>query len=187
MARRQGAETINFDEEDPVKTLVELTGGIGPDRIIDAVGVDAEHAHGGPALQQAQQKEGEFQQELQKIAPEADQHGDHWRPGDAPSQALRWEVEAISKAGTLAIIGVYPPTAENFPIGQAMNKNLTLKMGNCNHRKYLPELIELVRTGAIDPVQVLTQVEPMQDVIHAYEAFDAREPGWIKVELQPTA
>lgn len=187
MARRQGAETVNFDKEDPVKTLLELTGGIGPDRVIDAVGVDAEHAHGGPALADALTEEGANSSEVKKIAPEADLNGEHWRPGDAPTQALSWAVEAIAKAGTLSIIGVYPPTAEKFPIGAAMNKNLTLQMGNCNHRKYIPELIELVRTGAVDPAMVLTQSEPMRDVISAYEAFDAREPGWIKVELQPGA
>lgn len=187
MARRQGAETVNFDKEDPVKTLLELTGGIGPDRVIDAVGVDAEHAHGAPALADALKEEGANSREVKKIAPEADLNGEHWRPGDAPTQALSWAVEAIAKAGTLSIIGVYPPTAEKFPIGAAMNKNLTLQMGNCNHRKYIPELIELVRTGAVDPAMVLTQSEPMRDVISAYEAFDAREPGWIKVELQPGA
>ena len=60
-------------------------------------------------------------------------------------------MEALAKAGTLSIIGVYPPTVRRFPIGQAMNKNLTIKMGNCNHRKYIPRLIELVRAGAVDP------------------------------------
>jgi len=68
-----------------------------------------------------------------------------------------------------------------------MEKNLTLMMGNCNHRRYLPHLIELVRTGALDPAEILTQVEPMTSVIEAYEAFDKRRPGWIKVKLEPAA
>jgi hypothetical protein len=72
-------------------------------------------------------------------------------PGDAPSQALQWAVEGVTKAGTLGIIGVYPPQAQAFPIGQAMNKNLTVKMGNCNHRRYIPELVTMTRTGAVDP------------------------------------
>src|SRR4051794_25825973 len=55
MARRQGAQCVNFEQEDPVKTILALTGGIGVDRAIDAVGVDAQHAHGGPAGEQAQQ------------------------------------------------------------------------------------------------------------------------------------
>ena len=104
---------------------------------------------------------------------------------DAPSQALQWAVEALCKAGTLSIIGVYPQTARSFPIGTAMNKNLTINMGNCNHRKYLPMLVDLVQSGVIDPTQILTQTEPMMGAIEAYKAFDAREPGWIKVELLP--
>jgi threonine dehydrogenase-like Zn-dependent dehydrogenase len=69
----------------------------------------------------------------------------------------------------------------------AMNRNLTLKMGNCNHRKYIPKLVELVRAGHVDPTEILTQVEPMTDVLEAYKQFDARKPGWIKVELRPRA
>ncbi len=82
---------------------------------------------------------------------------------------------------------MYPPAAETFPIGIAMNKNLTIRMGNCNHHAYIPKLVEMVRTGLIDPVTVLTKVEPMSDVISAYAAFDTRQPGWIKTELKPAA
>lgn len=185
MARRQGAETVNFDREDPVKTILELTGGVGVDRVIDAVGVDAQHAHAGPAGAEAAKHQDEIKQEQKKIEPKANLSGDHWVAGDAPSQTLDWAVEALCKAGQLSIIGVYPPTDRVFPIGKAMNKNLTIKMGNCNHRRYYATLIDLVRSGALDPLKILTQVEPMQGVIEAYEAFDNRKPGWIKVELKP--
>ncbi|HET6229157.1 MAG TPA: hypothetical protein VFE05_03700, partial [Longimicrobiaceae bacterium] len=93
----------------------------------------------------------------------------------------------LAKAGTLSIIGVYPETARFFPIGQAMNKNLTINMGNCNHRAYIPRLVDLVMAGAMDPAQILTQREPMTAVLDAYKAFDTRQPGWVKVELKPTA
>ena len=130
-ARRLGAETVDFSSEDPVDTLKRLTGGTGPDRIIDAVGIDAE----SPGDQRSE----EFSGEVDELTSEQPGEGSRFRrPGDAPSQALRWEVEAIAPAGTLGIIGVYPPAAEHFPIGMAMNKNLTLKMGNCNHRRYVP-------------------------------------------------
>ena len=66
-----------------------------------------------------------------------------------------------------------------------MNKNLTIRMGNCNHRKYIPELIEIVRSGQVDPLEVICHLAPMYDVIEAYKAFDLREPGWIKVGLVP--
>lgn len=185
MARAQGAEIIDFNAEDPVETIQRLTGGIGVDRAIDAVGVDATEPNRGPAAEQAQQQSQQHQQELQQIAPETNPQGDNWHPGNAPSLALTWAVQSLAKAGTLSIIGVYPQTHRFFPIGMAMNKNLTINMGNCNHRKYIPRLVEMVRTGAIKPTQILTQVEPMTSAIEAYKAFDRRQPGWVKVELVP--
>jgi threonine dehydrogenase-like Zn-dependent dehydrogenase len=95
-------------------------------------------------------------------------------------------VQSLAKAGTLSIIGVYPPTARTFPIGVAMNKNLTLRMGNCNHRKYVAMLIDKIATGEVDPLAVLTQVEPLASAVEAYRAFDTRQPRWLKVELQPS-
>lgn len=185
MARMQGAEVIDFNAEDPVEIIQQLTGGIGVDRAIDAVGVDATRPHSGPAAEQANQQAQQFQQELQQIAPQTNPQGDNWHPGDAPSQALTWAVQALAKAGTLSIIGVYPLTHRFFPIGMAMNRNLTINMGNCNHRKYIPPLVDMVRSGEVDPKQILTQVEPMTSVIDAYKAFDTRQPGWVKVELVP--
>ena len=147
------------------------------------MGVDAVHPDQGPAEADPQQRT-QFQQEVRQVAPETNRQGDQWVPGDAPSQALRWAVEALAKAGTLAIVGVYPPQDEVFPIGRAMNKNLTVNMGNCNHRRYVPMLVRLVRNGTIDPTTVLTQREPMVSAIDAYEAFDQRKSGWMKVELR---
>ena len=184
MARMQGAEVVNFEKEDPTEIIVELTGGIGVDRLIDAVGIDAQHAHKGPAAKKAKQHD--FESEVKTVAPKQNPKGDNWHPGDAPSQALRWGVELLAKAGTHSIIGVYPPTAEFYPIGEAMNKNLTVKMGNCNHRRYIPHLVDLVASGAFDPAQVLTKLEPVSDAIEAYKKFDQRSAGWIKVELKPS-
>jgi threonine dehydrogenase-like Zn-dependent dehydrogenase len=187
MARAQGAEVINFDREDPVEVILRLTGGIGVDRCIDAVGIDAETAHSGPAAAKAKQEEKLFQQEVRQIAPHTNPQGRSWVPGDAPSQAFEWEVNALDKAGTLSIIGVYPETVQFFPIGRAMNKNLSINMGNCNHRKYIPRLMEMVESGLIDPSNILTEVESLNSAIDAYKAFDARQSGWIKVELLPQA
>jgi threonine dehydrogenase-like Zn-dependent dehydrogenase len=184
MARAQGAEAIDFQAEEPVQVILRLTGGIGVDRAIDAVGVDSTQPHEGPAAKQTQQQAAQFQREVEQIARQTNPHGDNWHPGDAPSLALSWAVEALAKVGTLGIIGVYPETAHTFPIGMAMNKNLTVKMGNCHHRRYIPMLIDLVRRGTIDPAKILTQVEPLTSAIEAYKAFDTRRPGWIKVKLE---
>jgi threonine dehydrogenase-like Zn-dependent dehydrogenase len=181
MARDLGAEPVNFNEEDPVATILGLTGKIGVDRAIDAVGVDAYQAeHGAGKADRVSRKQ--YERELEEIGAEPDKH---WLPGDAPSQVLRWAVAALAKAGTLSIIGVYPPTMMSFPIGMAMNKNLTINMGNCNHRKYIPGLVELVRDGTIDPLEILTKREPMTSVIDAYKMFAEHQSGWVKVELKP--
>ena len=186
LARSQGAEVINFDQESPVETLMRLTNGIGVDRAIDAVGVDSMHAHHGPAAKAAKAEKAEFKREVEEAAPKTNPKGDNWVPGDAPAQAVMWAVAALAKAGTLSIIGVYPQQMKTFPIGAAMNKNLTLKMGNCNHRKYVPKLLELVRSGVVDPTAILSHVEPMTSAIDAYRNFDLRKPGWVKVELEPS-
>lgn len=185
MARAQGAIPIDYNREDPVEAIRRLTGGIGVDRAIDAVGVDASRPHQGPASEQLKQREQQFRQERQEIAQQTQPQGDNWHPGDAPSIASVWAVDALAKAGTLSIIGVYPENDRFFPIGKAMNKNLTLNMGNCNHRKYIPMLIEMILTGVIDPTEILTQHESFDAAVDAYKAFDKREPGWIKVKLEP--
>ncbi|HKY31460.1 MAG TPA: zinc-dependent alcohol dehydrogenase [Candidatus Polarisedimenticolia bacterium] len=184
MARSQGAEVVDFNADDPVEAVRELTGGIGVDRAIDAVGVDAEPPTHGPAADKARARKEQFELELGEVAPETHPEGGNWEPGHGPSQAVTWAVEALAKAGTLSIIGVYPPAHRFFPLGMAMNKNLAVKMGNCNHRRYIPRLMEMVKAGAIDPASILTQREPLDSALEAYRAFDRRQEGWIKVEIK---
>jgi threonine dehydrogenase-like Zn-dependent dehydrogenase len=86
-------------------------------------------------------------------------HGGTWGSGDAPSESLQWAVEAVAKAGS---IGMYRPQITSFPTGAAMNKNLTVKMGNCSHRRY------------------------MSSALDAYELLDERQTGWTKVALAPS-
>jgi threonine dehydrogenase-like Zn-dependent dehydrogenase len=122
---------------------------------------------------------------VEQVAPKTNPDGDYWQPGNAPSQVLDWAVESLAKAGTLSVVGVYPASMKSFRIGDAMEKNLTIRMGNCNHRKYIPALVRLVQQGTIEPKKILAQVEPLMSAIDAYKVFDLRQPGWIKVELQP--
>jgi threonine dehydrogenase-like Zn-dependent dehydrogenase len=185
MARNLGAEVINFEKDDPVNVILDLTGGIGVDRAIDAVGVDALHPMGGPAADKSREMEPEFRRELEEVAPQTNPQGDAWKPGNAPSQVLDWAVNSLAKAGTLAIIGVYPQQADFFPLGAAFNMNLTIKGGNCSHRKYIPLLLELIESGVVVPSSVITSVEPIASAIDAYHAFDERRAGWVKVELVP--
>jgi len=182
-----GAEVINFDEVDPVQTIMELTAGIGPDRAIDAVGVDAESPKSGPAAARARQEDELHRAELRRIAPKTNEQNGQWRPGDAPTQVHTWMVDTIAKAGTLGIIGVYPSTDVFFPIGRAMNMNLTINVGVGNHPRYIPKLLTMVESGVVDPEKVVTQHKPLQDALAAYREFDRRSPGWLKVALEPAA
>ena len=184
MARAQGAQVINYNGEDPVSTIMELTGNIGVDRVIEAVGVDAESPQSGPV---GEAMEGQFQQERDTVAPQTNPQGDNWNPGDAPPQSLVWSAMCVKKVGVIGVIGVFPPQAMIAPIGAVQQRNLTVRGGNANHRRYIPRLVGLTATGAIDPTAILTNTEPITDAIEAYQAFDQRRPGWIKVELNPAA
>jgi threonine dehydrogenase-like Zn-dependent dehydrogenase len=178
-ARRQGAEVVNFEEDDTVELVKEMTRGIGVDRVIDAVGVDANRP--------PEADDEEFEQAIEQLVPERAPDGPHWQPGSGPTQALEWAVELVAKAGTISLVGVYPPTVKQFPIGEAFMKNLTITMGNCNHRKYIPHLVELTRAGVVDPAALITQMADVHDALDAYEQFDQRQPGWLKVALDPAA
>jgi len=186
VARGQNAETVDFNREDPVALVKELTGGIGVDRVIDAVGVDAQRPSAGPAAEAVAEQAERFDQERAAAAPDASPSGEQWVPGNAPSLAARWAVQAVAKAGTVGVIGVYPPGFSSFPFGEAMNKNLTVKMGNCNHRRYLPKLMGMVATGGFEPTEFITQHEQVASAVEAYETFDRREEGWIKTVLDVT-
>jgi len=84
--------------------------------------------------------------------------------GDAPGQVQRWATKAVAKAG---IIGIYPMEAQSFPLGVAMNRNLSANLGNCNHRVYIPKLVEMVCVGVIDSVKILTKKERLSNAIEA--------------------
>lgn len=182
-ALEQHAEIVNFNAESPVECVRALTGGIGVDRVIDAVGVDAQRPARGPAAEQAEQQAERFEQERRQAAPDAEPRDGQWVPGDAPSLAEQWAVQAVAKAGTVGVIGVYPPGFSSFPLGAAMNRNLTVQLGNCNHRRYVPALLDKVAAGIVDPTAFITQrVEP-ESAVEAYESFDRRDEGWIKTAI----
>ncbi len=183
LARDQHAETIDFNAEDPVEAVVQLTGGIGADRVIDAVGVDAQRPSHGPAAEALRSQGEQFDHERDEAAPERNPDGKTWVPGDAPSLAARWAVQMAAKAGTIGTVGVYPPQVQHYPFGEAFMKNLTVKMGNCNHRRYVPDLVSMVAAGRLDPTPLITRWVGTEDALDAYRTFDRRESGWTKVAL----
>ncbi|KTC65035.1 threonine(-3-)dehydrogenase (plasmid) [Legionella adelaidensis] len=184
MAKSQGAECINFNKEDPLEIIKELTKGSLCDVVIDAVGIDAYAPSKGPAAKKAEKNKKTYEEEVLQVAPHA-LNNDEWVPGNAPSHALREAIKLAAKCGTVSIVGVYPPEFNVYPIGEAMNKNLKIVMGNCPHRAYIPELLSLIEDNRINPLSILTQRKPLEDIVDAYKQFDARKEGWIKVALFP--
>jgi threonine dehydrogenase-like Zn-dependent dehydrogenase len=185
MAAKQGAITVNYNEEDPVRKLKELSNGFGPDAVIDAVGVDAERPHEGPAEDKSLIHVVEYAIEKKMVAPWTVMLGDQWRQGDAPSQVLIWCIESVRKSGVVSIVGVYPHTAKFLPIGFAMQKSLTIRAANCSHRKYIPRLLEVIQQGKFKPSEIITKQDGISDAIECYKHFDKRHEGWLKVELLP--
>ncbi|MHB1294107.1 MAG: alcohol dehydrogenase catalytic domain-containing protein [Anaerolineae bacterium] len=184
-ASEAGAEVINYDEKDPVQTITDLTGGIGVDRAIDTVGIDAELPAAGPArgkLVRERRTEHEEQFRQEQVAQAGESAGRQRNAGSATSLALQWETEALAKTGTLAIVGVYPPDVRSFPIGLAMSKNLTVHMGICPHRRYIPMLLEMIQSGVLHPEQIVMQNETFPS---ALEALERHQAVWGKVELLP--
>lgn len=182
MAKNNGATIINFDQADPVKELKKLTNQDGPNKVIDAVGIDAQQPDSSLLnyFKNYSLKK-QFKQELNEVAPDTNIHDGNWVPGDGPSQVLQWATDVVAKNGIISIIGVYSDKLRFFPIGKAIGKNLTIKMGDCNHHKYIPKLIEWVADGKFDSSKFVTQKLHFDLVVDAYKHFDKRDDGWIKV------
>lgn len=183
VAKQQGAIPINFEKVDPVEQLRKRTNGFGPDGVIDAVGIDAQRPHKGPATSIV----GVMETMLEKTAgaPFAVLTGNHWQKGDGPQQVLQWCVDSVRKSGVVSIIGVYPETEETFPIGRVMSKALTVRAANCSHRKYIPKCLKMMEETHFKPSTILTVFEGLENAVDCYRHFDKRDAGWLKVELTP--
>jgi threonine dehydrogenase-like Zn-dependent dehydrogenase len=157
-------ETINFEQVDDIVSLLkELTGGRGPDVCIDAVGMEARGS-----------KMHRFLGLSAKIE------------SGAPT-ALTWCIDAVRKAGNVSVVGVYGPPWNLLPIGTAMNKGLTLRMNQCNVRRYMPRLLEHIREGRIDAKSIITHRFPLKEAPEAYELFEKKLDGCVKCVLMPRA
>lgn len=148
-ARARGAEAIDLEEEDPVEVIEVLTRGEGVDCVIDAVPIDAlpsRFSDPNPSL--ASPPNG--------VPPSSE---DHLRAllesllltdvplHDETAQAFAWSIAAAATSGTVAVLCFHPGQVRHFPLEAALRKNLTLRMGTCHHRKYLPRLIEKFQGG----------------------------------------
>ena len=165
MAEQAKAETINFEKEDVYDRLMEMTKGRGPDSCIDAVGAEA-HATGS------------FDAVID--AAKTALHLGTDRP-----HVLREAIRCCRKGGTISVPGAYVGFVDKLPFGAAMNKGLTLKMGQTHVQRYLPLLLGKIESGEIDPSFVITHRLKLSDAPKAYETFRDKKDGCIKVVLQP--
>jgi threonine dehydrogenase-like Zn-dependent dehydrogenase len=158
--------TINFDENpDIVEQLKELTGGRGPDSVIEAVGMEATHGHA--ALHAYDRVKQAARQETE-------------RP-----HALRDAIMACRPGGIVSVIGVYGGMIDKFPAGAFMNKGLTMRTGQCHVHRYLEPLLGRIVAGEIDPSFVVTHRLPLGEAPNAYETFKHKQDECVKVVLKP--
>jgi threonine dehydrogenase-like Zn-dependent dehydrogenase len=164
MAVAGGAEPLDSMDPDLFYKLREMTGGIGPDACIDAVGMEAHGAH--------------IDYWYDKAKTAAMMATDR-------ASTLRQAIHCCRKGGVLSIPGVYGGFIDKVPMGAAFNKGLTLKMGQTHVHRYLPRLLAHIEKGEIDPSFVITHEEPLERAPDMYKTFRDKKDGCIKVVLKP--
>ncbi len=166
MARAGGAETINFELESVLERLHDLTQGRGPDKCIDAVGMEAHATHTIDAM---------MDRAKQAVMMESD------RP-----HVLREMMYVCRPAGTLSIPGVYGGLVDKVPFGAAMNKGLTIRTGQTHVNRWTDDLLARIEEGQIDPSFVVTHTCSLEEGPAMYRTFREKEDGCIKVVLKPS-
>jgi threonine dehydrogenase-like Zn-dependent dehydrogenase len=167
MAKAGGAITINFEEDSVLERLNELTGGKGPEKCIDAVGMEA-HATGSI--------DSMYDRAKQAMMLETD------RP-----HVLREMMYVCRPAGILSIPGVYGGLLDKLPLGALMNKGLTIRTGQTHVNRWTDDLLKRVLEDQIDPSFVITHTEPLERGPEMYKTFRDKQDGCIKVVLKPGA
>lgn len=165
MARAGGAITIDFDQESVIERLQELTGGKGPEKCIDAVGLESHASRSLDAM---------YDRVKQATLLETD------RP-----HVLREMIYVCRPAGILSIPGVYGGLLDKIPFGAAMNKGLTFRMGQTHVNRWTDDLLARIQEGQIDPSFVVTHTVGLEEGPAMYQTFRDKQDGCIKVILKP--
>ena len=165
MAKAGGAITINFEEESTVERLNELTHGKGPEKCIDAVGMEA---HATATLDSM------YDKAKQSMMLETD------RP-----HVLREMMYVCRPAGTLSVPGVYGGLLDKIPFGAFVNKGLTMRTGQTHVNRWTDDLLRRIEDGQIDPSFVITHTVRLEDGPGMYKTFRDKEDGCVKVVMKP--
>jgi threonine dehydrogenase-like Zn-dependent dehydrogenase len=155
-------ETINFKEvDDMAMHIKKMTDWLGADVCIDAVGCEA----AGNAAQTLT--------------------GRYMKMQSGSATVLHWAINSVRKGGTVSIVGVYGPTFNAVPIGNALNKGITMRMNQAAVKRHVPHLIEHIRQGHLNPKEIITHRVPLEEVSDAYHIFSSKYDNCIKPVLIP--
>ena len=166
MARTSSrAEIIDIRSEEVYDRLMDMTDGRGPDRCIDAIGLEAHSTGSLDAL---------YDKAKTMLMMETDR-----------VHVLREAIRCCRKGGTISIPGVYLGIADKIPLGPLMNKGLTIKTGQTHVQRYLEPLLRRIESGEIDPSFVITHTVPLEKGPEMYRTFREKKDGCIKVVLKP--
>ena len=166
LARALGAIVVDYSEEDlsVLTALKDLTGGIGPDACIDAVGLEAHSAD----------LQGMYDVVKTTLMLETD------RPG-----VLRQAIQAVRKGGTLSIPGVYGGLLDKVPFGAAFGKGVTMKMGQTNMHTYMKPLLERIEKGQIDPSYIVSHRISLEEAPEMYKVWRDKKQNVTKIVIDP--
>ena len=166
LARQLGAEVVNFEEVDVREALAEMTGGIGPDACIDAVGMES-HGVSADAV-------------LDKVKAAVKLVTDR-------THGLRQVILACRKGGRISIPGVYGGVTDKFPIGALMEKGLSVKSGQTHVQKYTAKLLKMILEDKLDTTFLISHRMSLEDAPTGYKMFKEQQNDVTKVVLKPQA
>jgi len=164
LARNLGAKVIDFTETVVGDALMEMTGGIGPDAVIDAVGMEAHGFAPDIVLEIVKQKIG---------------------PGADRGHALREAISAVRKGGRVSIPGVYGGYLDKFPLGAMMEKGLEVRTGQTHVQRYSQMLLDKIGKGELDTTFLISHHLPLEQAADGYKNFHDNQNEWTKVVLKP--
>jgi len=176
MARRHGIQAIDVRQHEDIATALRgLTSGRGPDSVIDAVGMEA---HGAPL--------GKLAHQLAGLLPDSITTAVMEKAGVDRLSVLHTAIDTVRRGGTISLSGVYGGAADPMPMMDLFDKQIQLRMGQANVKRWVDEILPLLLDG--DPLAVddlATHRLPLEEAPHAYEMFQKKEDGAIKILLQP--